>query len=529
MKSGCIKYEDIQFLPKLMNDYLFAKHKLDSFYNQEPNLKGFQNAINSRNFSQEKREILVDVLSDKYDGIGNSEKQKNHIELLKNNNTFTVTTGHQLCLFTGPLYFIYKILSVVKLAEQLKAEFPNKDFVPIYWMASEDHDFDEINHFFLHNKRFDFSTNSFGAVGDITPEFEGMMDSFERELGKGKLGKELFDLFENAYTDSTLSQGTFSLVHELLGDYGIVILNPDNKKLKVVFQPYIEQELQKQVGYNFVNNTSARLADQGYKTQVNARDINLFYLMPQLGNRVRIEKTKLGFKLADNSREFTENKILEDLKKYPERYSPNVILRPLYQEVVLPNLSYTGGVGELSYWFQLKDMFTDFEVTFPILMLRNSAIIFSKNNKKRLNKLGLNYSDLFLEISKLEKLLLKKHGTNQIDLNKGKESLKSLFIKIKEVAVTVNPALSVTSDATTTKALKLISKLEKKLERHEKLNLQTVLDQLYLVLEEVFPNGSFQERRTNFSEYYLEDGKEFFKLAYDKFEPLEFEISILNR
>ena len=328
--------------------------------------------------------------------------------------------------------------------------------------------------------------------------------------------------------DRGLCGGFNSNICKLAKNYFEKVL-ADNKKLKVVFQPYVEQELQKQVGYNFVNNTSARLDDQGYKTQVNPRDINLFYLMPQLGNRVRIEKTKPGFKLADNSREFTENEILEDLKKYPERYSPNVILRPIYQEVVLPNLSYTGGAGELSYWFQLKDMFTDFEVTFPILMLRNSAIIFSKNNKKRLNKLGLNYSDLFLEISKLEKLLLKKHGTNQIDLNEGKDSLKSLFIKIKELAVTVNPSLAITSDATTTKALKLISKLEKKLERHEKVNLQTVLDQLYLVLEEVFPNGSFQERRTNFSEYYLEDGKEFFKQAYDKFEPLEFEISILNR
>ena len=529
MKSDCIKYEKIQFLPKLMNDYLFNANQLSSFYNEDPTLEGFKNAIATRQFSSEARESLVEVLSDQYNGVENCHQQTNQIELLKSSNTFTVTTGHQLCLFTGPLYFIYKILSVVKLSKKLKEEFPTKDFVPIYWMASEDHDFEEINHFFLNNQRFSCSTDSDGAVGHIRPEFDSMLNELEQELGKGKLGKELFDLFKKAYLNSTLSEATFNLVHELLGEYGIVTLDPGHKQLKATFRPYVKNEILNQVGYKRVEETSEKMKKLGYKTQVNPRDINLFYLVPNPGNRVRIEKTDSGFKLADDSREFTELEILKDLEEFPERYSPNVILRPLYQETILPNLSYTGGAGELSYWFQLKDMFGSFEVNFPILMLRNSAIVVSKNNGKRLNKLALKHEDLFLEISALENLILEKHASNQIDLEEDKKNLESVFSRIKEVAVNVNPALSVTSDATAAKVLKLVSKLEKKLGRHEKINLQTLLDQVYLILEEVFPNGTFQERRTNFSELYVEGGKGFFKQAFDKFEPFKFEINVLNR
>lgn len=526
MESDCIKYSEISFLPKLISDYLYDNSSLNEHYSFEPTLTGFKEAIDSRSFSQESRNTLVEVLKGQYKKMDNCELQFRQIELLQQESTFTITTGHQLCLFTGPLYFIYKILSVVKLTERLKKEFPTKNFVPVYWMASEDHDFEEINHFFLHNNRFNCSTSSLGAVGTISPDFGDLLALLKKELGKGKLAEELFSIFKEAYSNSTLSEATFKLVHALLGDYGIVIIEPDNEKLKEEFKPFVIKELSNQTSFEEVTKSSKKLNELNYKTQVNSRDVNLFYLGQD--TRIRIEKTDEGFKLSDDSKKWSFESILEEVDKFPERFSPNVILRPLYQEIVLPNLSYTGGAGELSYWFQLKGMFGKFGVDFPILMLRNSALVLSTKNGRRLEKLDLKMSDLFLEISDLESLLLKKHNENEIDLEQNRQDLLKIMEEIKKLAVKVSPALSVTVDATSAKSLKLLSKLEKKLIRHEKINIKIVFDQLYLILEELFPNGTFQERRTNFSEYYLEKGKEFFAEAYTRFDPFEMDITVLK-
>jgi len=499
---------------------------LSSYFSFEPTIEGFEKSSDSRTFSKENRNVLVNVLYNQYNHIQDNNQQLVHIDSLLNENTFTVTTGHQLCLFTGPLYFIYKILSVVKLSKQLKQKFPDKNFVPIYWMASEDHDFEEINHFYLHNQRLDCITTSSDAVGNIIPEYGEMFNQFKEELGKGKLAKELYEIFINAYSNTNLADATFKLVHSLLGEYGIVILNPDNKELKEVFSPYLKKEIEEQVSFNEVAKSTNELQSLKFKTQVNPRDINLFYLADD--SRVRIEKSSEGYKLSDNSKKWSFEEILIELEQFPGKFSPNVILRPLYQEVILPNLSYTGGAGELSYWFQLKGMFDKFKVDFPILMLRNSAIVLSKKNQVRLDKLGIEVSHLFSEITELEALILRKHGSNQIDLEEGRQDIEDLMDKVKQLAIKVSPALSVTVDATTTKSLKLLNKLEKKLVRNEKINIKIVLDQLYLVLEEVFPNGTFQERRTNFSEIYLDKGKMFFKEVYDQFNPLEMNITVLK-
>ncbi len=509
-----------------MNDYVLDNQKLESFFEYKPEIEGFRKAIEQRKFESEKRQVLVDTLYRQYENVEGSKKQLEFINQLKNNNTYTVTTGHQICLFTGPLYFVYKILSVVKLADRLKSEFYEKDFVPIYWMATEDHDFEEINHFFLHNKKFSFQSSTKGAVGDIKPEVSEMLSELEQELGQGKLGVELFGLFQNAYTSNNLSEATFKLVHSLLGEYGIVVLDPNNPELKKLFIPAMAEELNQQIGFSSVTETSKKLTDLGYKTQVNPRDINLFYL--QEGDRLRIEKHGDSFRTVENKVSWSKNEVLEELNQHPERFSPNVILRPLYQEVILPNLSYTGGAGELSYWFQLKEMFAAFQVPLPILMLRNSMIVVSKNNVTRLEKLGIKVRDLFSEITDLEERLLKMHGNHQTEFVDERKKLKELFQEIQQVSGKVTPALSTSVEATEAKVNKLIEKLEKKLLKHEKINQKTLLDQLYLILDEVFPNGGFQERQFNFSEYYLEYGKQYLDQAIDMFDPIKPEVSVLK-
>src|SRR5699024_3444682 len=167
-----------------------------------------------------------------------------------------------------------------------------------------------------------------------------------------------------------------------------------DKSLKREFIPYIKRELLDQSGYKNIQKTVNRLADQEYTIQVNPREINLFYLNEHSRDRI-IREDNLYF-LHETEKRFTENEILEEVKNHPENFSPNAVMRPLYQEVVLPNLAYIGGSGELAYWLELKQYFKSEEVVFPVLMLRNSALLITPLQDRKREKLGRSQLDLFL-------------------------------------------------------------------------------------------------------------------------------------
>ena len=526
MESECIKYSEITFLNNLVQDYMDGKHNLKGLVQYPPDLKGFESAINNRDFSQKSRSVLVKSLKRQYNFLSNKERQVNLIDSLLQQNTFTVTTGHQLCLFTGPLYFIYKILSVIKLSEQLRQEFPEKNFVPVYWMASEDHDFLEINHFHVNAKKYEIPGENDRAVGKMMPAFSSIEEAMNNDFGPGKNAEELIKLFHEAYRHGSLSEATRFLVHQLLGKYGVVIIDPDESELKRLFISKIKRELLEQVAFTEVGNSIAELKRMGYKAQVNPREINLFYL--QSDSRKRIVKLEKGFALSDNSLSWTNEEILDELDKNPENFSPNVLLRPVYQEVILPNLSYTGGAGELSYWFEMKGMFDTFKVDFPILLLRNSALITSSSFRRKLKNTRLKMPDLFGDVPQLEHSLVGTHSDKNLSLQNEQGRLSEIFEELKELAESVDFTLIQSTEAEKTKALKSLERLEKKLRRGEKRNNEIYIRQLHELLEVIFPNGSFQERYTNFSEIVLKNGLDFIDVLLKEFDPLDPNITVLN-
>lgn len=165
MPSQTLELKAVGAFPKLFLDYITKNETLATFYNQFPDIEGFRKAIQSRNFTQEKRQTLVSALEKQYSNLDS----KPDFSILLDDNTFTVTTGHQLNIFTGPLYVIYKIVTIINLAKRLKTEFPDYNFVPVYWMASEDHDFEEISVFNLFGKNYKWETTQKGAVGRMNP------------------------------------------------------------------------------------------------------------------------------------------------------------------------------------------------------------------------------------------------------------------------------------------------------------------------------------------------------------------------
>ncbi len=215
-----------------------------------------------------------------------------NIQLLKDANTFTITTGHQLNLFTGPLYFIYKIASTINLCKQLKNEFPDHNFVPIYWMATEDHDFEEINYFNFKGKKVKWNKESFGPVGRLSTEgLQEVFELFSDELGIGSNADYLRNLFIKSYLEHEhLADATRFLANELFKTEGLVIVDGDSKPLKKLFIPYVKKELLEQNSLKNVMETNEQLKD--YFVQVNPREINLFYIEDNLRERIIFEDNK---------------------------------------------------------------------------------------------------------------------------------------------------------------------------------------------------------------------------------------------
>ena len=488
-----ITFKDANSLSKLPFDYLYNTKKLNSFISDIPTIESFENQIKNR--QPVNRNLLVKEL--KKQNLNLNKKSIKNIDLLSKNNTFTVTTGHQICLFTGPLYSVYKIISTINLTKQLKEKYPNKNFVPVFWMATEDHDFEEINHIHLFNTKISWETNQKGPVGrfelnDITP----FLNEIKEKLGAPEKDiQTLISFYENS---TNLAEATRKIIDSLFGEFGLVILDADSIELKKEMVSVFENELVNQQTFEKINETSDNLKNLGYKTQVTPREINIFYQKNGLRERIT-EKNKI-YKILNTNISFTKEEILSELKNHPERFSPNVVLRPIYQEKILPNLAYIGGPGEIAYWFQLKNSFDYHQIDFPILVLRNSVILLKQNVLKKIKKLPFNTEEYF----KSEHELVKQFVGEVSDISFENEitELEKVFELAKEKAIRIDFSLERTVIGELKKAQNSINLIQNKVEKAEKRKNETSINQIKGIKNTLFPNNSFQERVNNLIEFY---------------------------
>ncbi len=527
MDIDCISYQNSGYFSKLIIDYLDEKPALKSLYHRSPKLENFllQLEEKQQNFPFEKREVLVNSLQKQYVGLSTSELTKNNIQLLKSDKTFTITTGHQLNLFSGPLYFLYKIISTINLCKQLKSAYPKYNFVPIYWMATEDHDFEEINHFHFKGKKITWQKETSGPVGRLsTNGLEEIFKGFEKELGIGKNAEYLKKIFQKTYLEhDNLADATRFLANELFQNEGLVIIDGDDVDLKKIFAPYVEKELTEQISFQKVNETSKLL--ESYNIQVNPREINLFYIQDNLRERIVFENNT--FAVNNTEIRFTKDEILTELENHPEKFSPNVILRPLYQEVILPNLCYIGGGGEIAYWLELKSNFEANAVPFPILLIRNSVLLATKKQMEKAQKLNLNIANLFLKQSELIDNKTKEISNFDIDFSVQKEFLKQQFENLYSIAEQTDISFKNAVKAQEIKQIKGLDNLEKRLLKAEKRKLADQLQHMKQIQDELFPNQGLQERKNNFSEFYLEFGDALVQRLLDELKPLEQEFKVV--
>ncbi|MGF1638628.1 MAG: bacillithiol biosynthesis cysteine-adding enzyme BshC [Cyclobacteriaceae bacterium] len=478
----------------LLNDYLEDASELKPFYGNRPAIHEFSKQIEQKTISPEKRQVLVERLQKQYEGLDIDNQTGQNIADLQQSHTYTVTTGHQLNLFTGPLYFIYKIISVINTCRQLSQKYPDCKFVPVYWMATEDHDFEEISHFRLFGKEYKWQRDSRAAVGrmDLHGLKEQVFDQLDEEL----------TTFKKSYLESdNLANATRKLVHGLFGHLGLVIIDGDDKYLKQSFTPIIKDELLQRQSGSLVEESSAKLNDLGYTAQVFPREINLFYLTDKLRGRITFEQEK--YQVVGSEITFTEKEILEELEAFPERFSPNVLLRPLYQETILPNLAYIGGPAEIAYWFQLKTVFDHYELPFPILMPRNFALVIGTVLARKLEHLISDIEELFLDIKELKAGYIARVSNHQPEIAQEMAAIAEWFEKIKAKAVAIDKSLDGFIGAEANKTAKSLENIEKRLIKSEERNQETGIKQLEGLKEKLFPGGGLQERTDNFLNFYI--------------------------
>jgi len=517
MNLNQIPFEETKRFSSLFLDYINDKKELREFYSLIPDIESFQQSLNDRNFDDSKRHILVNALKKQYKNHSTSNLVSQNIDLLKESNTFTITTGHQLNIFTGPLFFIYKIAAVINMAKILNEKYNDFNFVPIYWMASEDHDFEEINNFNLFGKKYTWESSQTGPVGRF--ETVSMKEPIH-EIS------ELPEFFVKGYLDhKNLSDATRFIVNQLFGKHGLIILDADEKQLKKEFIPVIKDDIVNGKSNTLVQNATEKMETMGYKSQIFPRPINFFYM--EDGLRQRIEYIDGKYTVLNTDLSFTQDEIESLIDEHPENFSPNVVLRPVYQELILPNLAYVGGPAEIAYWLQLKGVFDYFKAPFPILFPRLFVMIIAKAIAKKMDKLELNQKDIFNDFDSLKEKLLYSEIEPTHVLSDQQAEIKKVFESIQQKAIELDKSLAGFVMSEYKKTEKSVDNIQKRLKRAEEQKEDVKLNQLKGILEKLFPDGNPQEREDNLLNFYI-NNPNFIDELIDQLDPFKLKYNILT-
>lgn len=524
-----IPYTQTGFYSKIVIDYLNNEANLHSFFLHPANKAGLEQAIVSRQHFNTNRKELGKALEHQYTGISTNDAVYTNMNLLQKETTFTITTAHQPNIFTGPLYFLYKILHAVKLAAYSKQQFPQYDFVPVFYMGSEDADLDELGHVYINGRKKIWNTAQTGAVGrmKVDKELLKLIEEIANEVGVQPEGQAIIALLKKNYAEGeTIQQATFKLVNELFGKYGVLVVIPDNAALKKLAHPVFMEELLHGPSSKITTTTGERLRASGYTAQAHSREINFFYLIDD--KRERIEKDAHLWRVVNTEIVFTEIQLLEELSSHPERFSPNVILRGIFQEIILPNIAFIGGGGELAYWLQLKDLFAHYKVPYPVLVLRNSYLIVDERSVQLKNKLGFSYADFFQPVQQLQSQWVQKHSNKNLSVDEALENVNTLYNALGQQAAAIDGTLIKHVEALKVQAATRIEVLGKKMLRAEKRTHQASMHQIEKLKQQLFPGEQLQERVENFITYYAKYGAAFIDELYTNALALEQEFVVLE-
>jgi len=524
-----LPYSKTGSFSQLMTDYLDNNKALAPFYTYSPGEPGIDAAIADRAKYPVNRQVLADTLEQQYSSLEKTEAVANNINALRSDNTFTVCTAHQPNLLTGYLYFIYKIAHAIQLANKLNSKYPDKHFVPVYYMGSEDNDLDELGTFRYGGEKYVWdAAGQTGAVGRMdTKSLKPLLDNLYRVMGPpGADTDELKELLTKAYlSHNTIAKATQYLVNELFGRYGLIVLDPDDAAFKKEILQVLEDDLLNHTANPIVTKQAEKLAEN-YKSQAYPRDINIFYLHNQLRERIEREGDKWVVLNTDIS--WTKDALLKELHAHPERFSPNVILRGVFQEIILPDVAFIGGGAEVAYWLQLKELFAHYKVFYPVVLARQSVLLVEPDATRLMKQTNLSVEDVFKPLEQLTKEYIATHSEGNWQTEEERKGFEALMRQLKDKAISLDPTLEASAEAALAKMHKQLTVLEQKMLRAEKRNHDTELKRIQKLKAMLFPNGGLQERVENFISYYPQYGHGFIELLVKEVDMLKSEFLVIS-
>ncbi len=519
MRTHHIEYADTGRFSKLVLDHLAGDDFLGAFRQFAPTLEGLREAAGQRRFPEANRAALLQALRKQYHGLELGSEVSKSLDDLSHPDALAVTTGHQLCLFLGPLYTTYKLLNTIRLSRLLSSDL-GRPVVPVFWMASEDHDRAEIDHAWIGSSKVEWPGQAGGAVGRLPLDgITGTVEEAARLISHTAHGARLAELIRECYAPGrTLAEATRRFVHALFGRFGLVIIDGDDRALKEHFIPVMREELVNGIAHRAVTYADELLRER-YEPQAHARQVNLFHL--RAGHRSRIERQAGQFQVLDGGPRFSLDELLLDMELRPQDYSPNVLLRPVYQETVLPNVAYIGGGGELAYWMQLRWLFQAVQVPMPAVLLRTSAALLSPAVEALRQKMNLSLHDLFLP----EHVLVNKavHLATGVStaVDTERDSVHRALDELSRRAKAIDPTLEMHVAAVQARMNRQLEGIGQRMDRALRRREAVQVARVQALMADLFPRGGLQERRESVLPWLAAHGDRFLDELLDALDPLD--------
>lgn len=508
MKSKTLSFEDVPQFSAFDKTYQTQTERFEELLGRLPVPDSFGDQIEAKKKSYTyDRAKLVELISQQYSRlIEGHQLIPESLETLKGENTFTIITAHQPSLFTGPLYYIFKIASAIVYARQLNQDYSDFQILPVFIIGGEDHDFEEINHFYYRTQKFTWQQDEGGAVGRLsTQNIQSVLDDLGTHLKSSFYGKQIYELLSKAYLEhKTLGDATHYFIAQLFKDTELVIAQMDEPEFKKGFSPMIREEILEERSQSLIIDQQKKLQKLGFQPQAFVREINFFYLTQ--GGRHRIEQKGDTFSVVNTDISLSAKEMLHEIQNAPQRFSPNVVMRPIYQEFIFPNLAYVGGGGELAYWMDRKQQFEAFGLEFPVLIRRHSGFLIKNKDLDRLDEFPWELKDWLQDADELIKKYIQELHPSEMDFTSSYKELGRLFDTLKPEMKELDANYAYSVEAARVDALKTIRRLEKKAMRALKRKEENAISKIRHLRNILIPEGKLQERHDNIIEWYQDYG-----------------------
>ena len=447
------------------------------------------------------RKEIINVISNTMDGMSFSEKQKINLQLLENDNSFAVVTGQQAGFLGGSLYTLLKAVDTVRISNNLKSVHPENNFVPIFWIEDNDDDLAEASGTYLYdssynaiNYKLHYDENICVSETKISDKDLEIINLAKKELSTSQFCSKICEMIDGAYKQGdSWSESFTKLYQSILGETGILFLSASKLMKSGLFRDLILQEIEfAGRSKESVEKRNAELDELGYHQQATASDVNLFFHSGQKRSRIDVNKT--GYTI--NNEHISKESLLNFAGENPSNFCPKVLLRPIFQDYILPTIIYVAGPGEIAYHAQTDYLYKDFGVQKPVLVMRTTATIIDKKISRYLSKISQSPDYFFKSYQEIEQelanQLLGEHHEEIFAEFRAK--FNELFTPLESYLLSIDNQLDRSINGAVSKINDQFDQLDKKAHSSAKRNNEELIQKYKASSNAIFPHEKPQER-----------------------------------